>query len=137
MGLTVCCWFAVAVMITGTVGGCSYNTFTGLPMGGGSPTEHSYYARQLLLNNITSSSVWLWDGSRALDLLETVDGVDPGRIGMAGCSGGGTQTAYLSSNPGDRERIAAASTACYGSAFEVGIEGAVNTEHQRGGTHLS
>ena len=30
---------------------------------GGSPTEHSYYARQLLLNNITSSSVWLWDGA--------------------------------------------------------------------------
>jgi hypothetical protein len=60
------------------VHGCSYSLQTGqlLPWSGGATNEHSYYHRQLLLNNATASSVWIWDGSRALDVLHTTTGVD-------------------------------------------------------------
>ena len=100
------------------VGGCAWDINTGmdLPWGGGSTNEHSYLGWQLLLNNITAASIWVWDGTRALDLLMSRPEVAKERVGMTGCSGGGTQTAYLSSVD---ERIQAASVACYSSAFEV------------------
>ena len=100
------------------VGGCAWDINTGvdLPWSGGSTNEHSYLGWQLLLNNVTAASVWVWDGTRALDYLMSRPEVATERIGMTGCSGGGTQTAYLSSV--DR-RIQAASVGCYSSAFEV------------------
>ena len=100
------------------IGGCAWDINTGmdLPWGGSSTNEHSYLGWQLLLNNVTAASIWVWDGTRALDLLMSRPEVAKERVGMTGCSGGGTQTAYLSSVD---ERIQAASVACYSSAFEV------------------
>jgi dienelactone hydrolase len=101
---------------TSKVGGCEFNLKTGL-FTGSSTLEHDYYARQVLLNNITDSSIWLYDGLRAMDYLASrTDLLDPSRVGMAGCSGGGTQTMYLSAfDP----RVVASSTACYASDFAV------------------
>ena len=114
------------------VGGCEFDLHTGLltPWSGASTVEHDYYARQLLLNNVTDASVWLFDGLRAMDLLASrTDLVDPARLGMAGCSGGGTQTMYLSAFDG---RVAASSTACYASDFAVDFtwQGAADGEQQ-------
>ena len=44
------------------VGGCAWDINTGmdLPWSGGSTNEHSYLGWQLLLNNVSAASIWVW-----------------------------------------------------------------------------
>jgi len=50
---------------------------------------------QGLLTGTNIARWFIWDGIRAVDYLETRPDVDPKRIGVAGNSGGGTQSTYL------------------------------------------
>lgn len=57
--------------------------------------EHSYSGAQPFITGSSLARYMIWDGIRALDYLLTRKEVDPGRIGITGRSGGGTQSAYI------------------------------------------
>ncbi len=61
-----------------------------------SPTkEHSFPGAQLFISGSSLANYMIWDGIRAVDYLMTRKEVDAKRIGIAGRSGGGTQSAYI------------------------------------------
>lgn len=65
---------------------------------------------QCLLSGDTSARYFMWDGIRGFDYLLTRSEVDPRRIGVAGNSGGGTQSAFLGIC---EPRLAAVASSCY------------------------
>ncbi|MCR4308266.1 MAG: acetylxylan esterase [Candidatus Berkelbacteria bacterium] len=82
---------------------------------GSDPTrEHFYLGNQMFLSGISPIRYFTWDGIRAVDYLLTRDEVDPGRIGIFGCSGGGTQATFIAAMD---ERIRAAAPGCYITGF--------------------
>ena len=64
-----------------------YNDTLQTPHDFGTPTEALWTFGSLPLQS--------WNALRALDFVASLDDVDPARIGMAGASGGGTQTFLL------------------------------------------
>ena len=72
--------------------------------------EHSYFGNQMFISGISPIRYFVWDGIRAVDYLLTRKEVDPERIGIFGCSGGGLLTAFIAAFD---ERIKAAVPACY------------------------
>jgi cephalosporin-C deacetylase-like acetyl esterase len=81
----------------------------------GSTTEHTMAGLQCLLTGTNFARWEIFDGIRGLDYLLTRREVDRRRIGVAGNSGGGTQTAYLEVV---EPRLAAAAPACYITSWE-------------------
>jgi dienelactone hydrolase len=82
-------------------------------------------ARQTVLEHITAGNqMWLtgdflgswraWDAIRAIDYVLTRPEVDPRRIGMHGCSGGGTLTTFTSMLDA---RLAMIAPSCYGMPY--------------------
>ncbi len=72
-----------------------YDPATGKSTVGGPTHEHSYPGAQAFIAGNALSRHMIWDGIRAVDYLLTRKEVDPGRIGITGRSGGGTQSAYI------------------------------------------
>lgn len=72
--------------------------------------EHTMAGLQCLLTGTNVARYEVWDGIRAFDYLLTRNDVDPKRIAVAGNSGGGTQSAYLSVL---EPRLAASAPSCY------------------------
>jgi dienelactone hydrolase len=81
--------------------------------------EHSYFGNQCLIAGVSSSRYFIWDGIRGIDYLVSRKEVDPGRIGVTGLSGGGTQTAYISAFD---ERVKASAPSCYITGFRRLLE---------------
>jgi cephalosporin-C deacetylase-like acetyl esterase len=81
----------------------------------GSTAEHTMAGVQCLLTGSNFARYELWDAVRGLDYLLTRAEVDPKRIGVAGNSGGGTQTAYLQVV---EPRLAVAAPSCYITSWE-------------------
>ncbi|HYO81491.1 MAG TPA: acetylxylan esterase [Bryobacteraceae bacterium] len=78
--------------------------------------EHIMAGLQCLLTGTTFARYEIWDGIRAVDYLLTRSDVDPKRIGVAGNSGGGTQTAYLAVL---EPRLSCAVSSCYITSWET------------------
>jgi dienelactone hydrolase len=81
----------------------------------GATREHSYAGVQTFVAGIPPANYFIWDGIRSVDYLLTRKEVDPARIGIAGRSGGGTQSAYIAAMD---DRIVAAAPECYITTFD-------------------
>ncbi len=95
------------------------NAQTGESEIGGSTKEHSYPAVQSFLIGQSVARYFVWDGIRGIDYLVSRKEVDPGRIGVHGLSGGGTQTAYISALD---DRVVASAPSGYITGFSRLIE---------------
>jgi dienelactone hydrolase len=82
---------------------------------GGATMEHDMAGIQSLLAGESIARYMIWDGMRGIDLLQSLTYVDPKRIGISGCSGGGTLTAYLAAL---EDRLQAAAPSCYITDWE-------------------
>lgn len=87
---------------------------------GGTTTEHSMVGIQSLLAGESIARYMVWDGMRAIDVLQSLPYVNPKRIGVSGCSGGGTLTAYLAALD---DRVQAAAPSCYITDWEDQLPG--------------
>ncbi len=72
--------------------------------------EHTHLAVQLATVGLSLAKFMVWESMRAVDYLLSRPDVDPRRIGCTGCSGGGTNTAYVAALD---ERIKVAAPVCY------------------------
>ena len=88
---------------------------------GGATMEHDMAGIQSLLAGESIARYMIWDGMRGIDVLQSLSYVDPKRVGISGCSGGGTLTAYLAALD-DRLQVAAPS--CYITDWEDQLWGA-------------
>ena len=87
---------------------------------GGTTVEHQMVGAQSLFAGESIARQMVWDGIRGIDVLQSQPEVIASRIGVAGCSGGGTLTAYLATLD---DRVKAASPACYITAWEEQLPG--------------
>ena len=91
----------------------------GKPQFSGTTTEHFLVGVGSILVGRNTAGYRIWDGMRAIDYLSSRDDIDPKRIGMTGCSGGGTLTSYVMALD---DRVACAAPACYLTTFGKLIE---------------
>lgn len=77
--------------------------------------QHSYSGAQAFVAGVSPALYFIWDGIRAIDYLLTRPEIDASRIGIAGRSGGGTQTALIAALD---TRIVAAAPEGYLTSFD-------------------
>jgi dienelactone hydrolase len=79
-------------------------------LAGGSTDQHFQAGAQSVLAGENFARYRIWDAKRALDYLHSRPEVDTEKIGVTGCSGGGTLTTYISALD---SRVKVAAPACY------------------------
>lgn len=77
--------------------------------------EHTLIGVGALLVGSSTATYRIWDAVRAFDYLAGRPEIDAKRLGCTGCSGGGTETAYLMALD---ERVFAAAPSCYITSLE-------------------
>lgn len=82
-------------------------------------TEHTMVGLSSTLLGANVAQFRVWDGMRVIDYLQSRPDIKADKIGCAGNSGGGTETAYLMALD---DRIVAASPGCYLTTFRRLIE---------------
>lgn len=91
----------------------------GKPQHSGTTTEHTMIGAGSILVGRNTATYRVWDAMRAIDYLETRADIDSTKIGMTGCSGGGTLTSYVMALD---ERVVCAAPACFLTTFRRLIE---------------
>jgi len=91
----------------------------GQPRFSGTTTEHFLIGVGSILVGRNTARCRIWDAMRSIDYLVSRPEIDPQRIGMTGCSGGGTLTSYVMALD---ERVSCAAPACYLTTFRRLIE---------------
>lgn len=81
--------------------------------------EHNILGKQQLLCGDFFGTWRVWDAIRSLDCLCSRPEVDPARIAVAGCSGGGTLTTWLNALD---DRPALMSPSCYITSWKRNVE---------------
>ncbi len=94
-------------------------TADGKPKHGGTTTEHFLIGVGSTLVGRNTARYRIWDAMRAIDYIADRPEVDAQRIGLTGCSGGGTLTSYVMALD---DRVACAAPACYLTTFRRLIE---------------
>lgn len=87
---------------------------------GGATIEHDIANGSAMLIGDNVARYRIWDGIRGIDYLASRADVDADKIGVTGCSGGGTLTTYISALD---ERVKAAAPACYMNSWEELLPG--------------
>ena len=82
-------------------------------------TEHFLVGVGSILVGRSTARYRVWDAMRSIDYLVSRPEIDPQRIGMTGCSGGGTLTSYTMALD---DRVSCAAPACYLTTFRHLIE---------------
>ncbi len=104
-----------------------YDPITRAARAGGSVEQHFMAGAEAILAGDNFARYMVWDSKRAIDYLQSRAEVDPEKIGATGCSGGGTQTTFISAlDP----RIKVAAPACYMQSFEVLFPGDIGDSEQ-------
>jgi len=94
---------------------------------GGSTDQHFQAGAQSILAGEDFARYRIWDGKRALDYLLSLPEVDADKIGVTGCSGGGTLTTYISAlDP----RVKVAAPACYINTWHYLFAGPIGDSEQ-------
>ncbi len=73
----------------------TYDPLLKAPAAGWSVNEHIHQGAQAALAGEGLARYFIWDAKRSLDYLASRPEVDPGRLGAAGCSGGGSLTTFI------------------------------------------
>jgi hypothetical protein len=94
---------------------------------GGSVEQHFMAGASAILAGDNYARYMIHDSMRAIDYLQSRPEVDPEKIGATGCSGGGTQTTFVSAID---QRIKVAAPACYMQSFEVLFPGDIGDSEQ-------
>ncbi len=94
-------------------------TAEGKPKFEGTTTEHFHVGAGSILVGRNTATYSIWDAMRVVDYLVSRSDVRADRIGMAGCSGGGTLTSYTMALD---DRIKCAAPSCYLTTFSRLLE---------------
>ena len=105
----------------------AFDKRTGRSLIGGPTEQHFSNGAAAILLGQSVARYFIHDGMRAIDYLVSRPEVDPDRIGATGCSGGGTQTTYISAlDP----RVKVAAVACYMNSFQTLFAGSIGDSEQ-------
>jgi cephalosporin-C deacetylase-like acetyl esterase len=105
----------------------AYDTRTRTSLIGGSTDQHFQAGAQSILAGLNFARYCVWDAKRSLDYLASRPEVNAERLGVTGCSGGGTLTTYISAlDP----RVKAAAPACYTNTWHDLFSGPIGDSEQ-------